>query len=151
MPPIARLVPAAAAVVLLAAGCGGDADEPPAAAPATSGAAPAASPSPSLPAASTPAARRPHILVFTVTGTAPVTSLTYVLDGKSTKVGAVKLPWRLPVDVPADGLTHEWSLTVDHGKGSVEALAIFNGAVTARTQGQTSGTGTASTGGSVQG
>jgi hypothetical protein len=149
MPPIARLVPAAAVVVLLAAGCGDNLDEPPAAAPDTPGAA-ASSPSAS-PAASTPAAREPHILVVAATGTAPVTSLTYALDDKSTKVGPLKLPWRLSIDVPSDGLRHEWSVKLTHGKGDVEVRAIFNGKVVGTTRGSTSGTGTASTGGSVLG
>src|SRR5688572_7920600 len=69
MPPIARLVPAAAALVLLAAGCGDNSDEPLESAQAPTSA--AASPSPSaLP--STPEARQPHILVFTATGTARI-------------------------------------------------------------------------------
>ncbi len=148
MPPIARLVPAAAALVLLAAGCGDNSDEPLESAQAPTSA--AASPSPSaLP--STPEARQPHILVFTATGTARITSVTYKLDDKSTKLGARKLPLRLSVDVPSDGLRHEWSLTITHGKGNVELRAIFNGNVVGTSRGSTSGTGTASAGGSVLG
>jgi hypothetical protein len=148
MPPIARLVPAAAALVLLAAGCGDNSDEPLESAQAPTSA--AASPSPSaLP--STPEARQPHILVFTATGTARITSITYKLDDKSTKLGARKLPLRLSVDVPSDGLRHEWSLTITHGKGDVELRAIFNGNVVGTSRGSTSGTGTASAGGSVLG
>jgi hypothetical protein len=136
-------------VVLLAAGCGDNLDEPPAAAPDTPS---AAAPSPSAsPVPSTPAAREPHILVITATGTAPVTSLTYKLDDKSTKVGRLKLPWRISIDVPSDGLRHEWGVTLTHGKGNVEVRAIFNGSVVGTTRGSTSGTGTAGTSGSVLG
>lgn len=148
MPPIARLVTAAAALVVLAAGCGGNADEPPATAAAPSTTAPATSAPPSP---SAPATRQPHILVFTATGTARLTSVTYELDGKPTKLGAQKLPLRLSVDVPSDGLRHEWSLTVEHGKGNVELRAIFNGKVVGTSRGSTTGTGTASAGGSVLG
>jgi hypothetical protein len=136
-------------VVLLAAGCGETADEPPAAADSPS----VAAPSPSASAApSTPAARQPHSLVVTATGTARVTSLTYELDGESTKVGAVKLPWRLSIDVPSDGLRHAWSVKLTHGKGNVEVRAIFDGKVVGTAIGSTTsdtGTGTASTSGTV--
>lgn len=150
MSPIARLVSTAAVVVVfLATGCANDSDEPPAAAEATSS---AAAPSASAPVApSTPAARQPHILVVTATGTARVTALTYVLDDKSTKVDSVKLPWRLSIDVPSDGLRHQWGVTLQHGKGNVEVRAIFNGKVVGTARGSTSGTGTASTSGSVLG
>jgi hypothetical protein len=152
MPQIARRVHALAAVALLVAGCGDTPTDRPAGAPSSvaapiDGSVDAASPSAS---ASTPA-RQPHILVFTATGTATVRSLTYVLDGKSTTVRSARLPWRLSVDVPVDGLRHEWSLTVVHGKGRVEALGIFNGQVTGRSVGSGSGTGTVSVGGSVLG
>jgi len=148
MPPIVRLIPLAAAIVLLAAGCGGGfEDEPDAEAPPPS---PSTATSAATPA-QTPAARQPHILVFTATGTAPITTLTYELDGKSTKVGARKLPWRQQVDVPADGVRHEWKVTMTHGSGRVEVRAIFNGTVVGTTQGRTSGTGTASASGSVLG
>lgn len=150
MPPIARLVPAAAALaLLLTTGCGDTSDEPPATAQA-----PTTSPAPSPTASATPSApatRQPHILVFTATGTASVTSVTYKLDDTSTKLGARKLPLRLSVDVPSDGLRHEWSLTITHGKGDVELRAIFNGKVVGTSRGSTSGTGTASAGGSVLG
>ncbi|MGN9908523.1 hypothetical protein ACTMTJ_13355 [Phytohabitans sp. LJ34] len=149
MPPIARLVPTAAAVVLLAAGCGGDdAGEPPAAAdpPSVAASSPSASAAPS-----TPAARQPHILVVTATGTARVTSLTYALDGKPTKVNTVKLPWRMSIDVPSDGLRHTWRVEVIHGKGNVDVRAIFNGQVVGTARGSTSGVGTASASGSVLG
>ncbi|MDQ7908161.1 hypothetical protein RB614_26910 [Phytohabitans sp. ZYX-F-186] len=149
MPPIARLVPAAVAVVLLATGCAGGSAEPPATAKAPAST-PAASPSAPAPP-STPAARQPHILVFTATGTARITSLTYTLDGESTKVGVRKLPWRLSVDVPSDGLRHEWGVVIEHGKGDVDVRAIFNGNVVGTARGSTSGVGTASTGGSVLG
>ncbi|WP_173068430.1 hypothetical protein [Phytohabitans houttuyneae] len=147
MPPIARLVPAAVAVVvLLAAGCGDNADEP-----AATVTAPPASATSAAPVPSTPASQQPHILVFTATGTAALTSVTYELDGKSTAVTDRKLPLRLSVDVPSDGLRHEWKLTIKHGKGNVELRAIFNGKVVGTSRGSTSGTGTASAGGSVLG
>jgi hypothetical protein len=143
MSPIARLVPAAAAVVLLAAACGDDSLEPSAAPPATA-ASPSASPSP------TPA-RDPHTLVLTATGDASVKSFTYVLDDETTKVDAVKLPWRISVDVPADGLRHQWRVAVTHGSGTLEVRAIFNGNVVGTARGGGTGTGTVSTSGSVLG
>lgn len=149
MPPIARLVPAAALTILLASACGSDQpDQPDQPVAADS---PTAAGSPSEAAPSTPAARQPHILVVTATGTARVTSLTYALDGKPTKVNTVKLPWRMSIDVPSDGLRHTWSVELTHGKGDVDVRAIFNGKVVGTARGSTSGTGSASTGGSVLG
>jgi hypothetical protein len=134
------------------AGCAGDAA--PSADPAPSGGAtPGATASATATVAPSPtvALREPHSLVFSATGTAAVTSVTFELDDHKATRRSVSLPWRETVDVPADGKLHRWSLTMKHRSGRVELVAIFDGAVTGQTRGRTSGTGTASVGGSVRG
>jgi hypothetical protein len=133
-------------MAVLLTGCGEDAAPPGPAAPASAAASAAApSPSPSV------ALREPHSLVFSATGTAAISSVTYEFDGRKTTERSVSLPWRKVVDVPADGKRHSWNLTVKHRSGRVELVAFFDGAVTGETKGQTDGTGTASVGGDVIG
>jgi hypothetical protein len=106
---------------------------------------------PSTAHAATAPARQPHTLVLAATGTAKINTLSYVIDGRTAQVKSVTLPWRKPVDVPADGRRHEWSLSVQHGSGHVDLVAIFDGTVVARGTGSTTGTGSANVGGSVLG
>jgi len=131
-------------MIALLAGCGG---EPAPTASAT------VAPSPSPPPSSSVALREPHTLVFSATGTARVTSVTYELDGHKSTQRSVSLPWRKVVEVPADGKRHDWHLTMKHGGGRVELVAIFDGAVAGQTRGQLSGggTGTAAVGGDLRG
>lgn len=99
--------------------------------------------------------RPPHTLVLKATGGAKVTSVKYTLDRKLQKKGAVKLPWRKSVTVPADGKPHSWTLDVKFtGNGAVNLVAIFEGKVVAQggSAGSGSGvTGNASVGGTVSG
>ncbi|GLI00776.1 hypothetical protein [Phytohabitans aurantiacus] len=126
------------------AGCGGSPE--------------ASSPSPTPPAttavvdaATTEPARQPHTLVLTATGKATIVSFTYTLDGKATEGGSAKLPWRVSVDVPADGKRHEWSLRITYRKGNVDLMAMFNGKVQTSSRGASSGEGTGGISGSVLG
>src|SRR5205807_2112789 len=100
---------------------------------------------------SAPSERQPHILVLTATGDAKVDSISYVVDGKQTDVGATALPWRAPLTIPMDGGRHEWSLTLHTHAGSVQALGIFDGAVSAQSAGGGTGSGTISVSGDVSG
>ncbi|ROT34083.1 hypothetical protein EF879_04245 [Micromonospora sp. HM5-17] len=153
MLPAARPLTAGLVVlVALLAGCGAD-DSPPGADPsaAVPPASATATASAAVDATSTEAARQPHILVLTATGKATIDKFTYVLDGRATEGGPVRLPWRQSVDVPADGRTHEWSLTIEYRRGNVELVGMFNGQVLTRTNGRSTGTGTVSISGSVLG
>lgn len=100
--------------------------------------------------------REPRTLVLKATGSAKVTSVKYTLDREVRKKGAVNLPWRKSVTVPADGKPHSWTLDVKFtGNGSVNLVAIFDGNVVAQggSAGSGSGnvTGQASVGGTVNG
>jgi hypothetical protein len=121
------------AVLLIAtlAGCAGNAapsGEDPAPEVASSSA--AASVAPSKP----PAVREPHTFVFSATGTAAVTSVTYELDGEKTTERSVSLPWRKVTDVPADSRLHTWRLTVKLRSGGVKLVGIKDGTVVGQSQ-----------------
>ncbi|MGP4016451.1 hypothetical protein [Saccharopolyspora sp. 5N708] len=142
---------AASALLLIAlAGCGSSPEPPP------------PNPPPSPPPVSTPTTtttvpdREPHTLVLNATGGAQVTSIKYTLDGRVVQHGAVTLPWREPVSVPADGLPHSWTLEVGYtGNGGVDLVAIFDGQIIAQggSAGGGSGNieGSAAVGGTVNG
>lgn len=142
-----RLVAMCAVLVLAVVACGQ---------PAEPKAASSESKSSSTPVTKTTVPDRPpHTLVLKATGKAKVTSVKYTLDRKVQKKGAVKLPWRKSVTVPADGEPHSWSLDVKFtGTGAVNLVAIFEGEVVAQggSAGSGSGvTGNASVGGTVNG
>lgn len=127
------------------AGCGGNSESPQAAPPATVTA------TPTVDAATTAPARQPHKLVLTATGKASIQSFTYTLDGVATDGGPARLPWRVSIDVPADGKRHEWSLTITYQKGNIDMMAMLNGRVLTTSQGSSSGNGTGAVSGSVLG
>lgn len=100
--------------------------------------------------------REPHTLVLNATGGGKVTSMKYTLDGQVAQRGAVTLPWRESITVPADGQPHSWTLEVEFtGGGKVDLVAIFDGNVIARGGSAGSGSGNtkgaASVGGTVNG
>lgn len=132
-------------LTVLVAGCGGGGvdREPPA--PVS---APASAPAP---VTTSVAVQAPHNLVFSAEGDAEVVSIVYELDGESSTEESVSLPWRKTVEVPADGRQHRWNLTLTHRGGYAELIAIFDGAVTGRTEGSGSGTGTLEVSGTVRG
>jgi hypothetical protein len=119
-----------ALLITTLAGCAGHAAP---SAEATVTIQPSPSPSPSV------ALREPHSLVFSATGTAPITSVTAEIDGVRTTARSVKLPWRKVVEVAADGKRHTYALTMKYRTGRVELVAILDGAVVGRSLGQTSG------------
>jgi hypothetical protein len=136
-----------ALLVASLAGCG---ENPPSPPPSPAESAPA-QPATVAPSSAVPL-REPHSLVYSATGTAAVTSVTYELDGRKTTERSVSLPWRKVVEVPADGKRHTWSLVIKHRSGRVELVALFDGSVAGQTKGQVSGgTGTASVGGGLRG
>jgi hypothetical protein len=98
--------------------------------------------------------RQPHTLVLNATGTGKVLAMTYTLDKKVVRRGAVKLPWRESITVPADGRPHSWTLEVEFtGGGNVSLAAIFNGQVAAKggSAGSGNARGSATVGGTVNG
>ncbi|MCI2420908.1 hypothetical protein MOQ72_26035 [Saccharopolyspora sp. K220] len=135
---------AATALLLIAlAGCGSTPEAPPPV-PAPSTPPPVSAPATTM----TVPDREPHTLVLNATGSGKVTSIKYTLDGRVVQQGAVTLPWREPVTVPADGLPHSWTLEVEFtGNGGVDLVAIFDGQVVA--QGGSAGGGSGSTSGSA--
>lgn len=100
---------------------------------------------------SAPPERQPHILVFTATGTATLDSVTYVVDGHTVTDRSAKLPWRVSLNLPADGAMHNYDVSVLSHHGSVNILAILDGSVTSSSTGSSSGSGTAQLNGSLAG
>lgn len=98
---------------LLAAGC------------STSGT-PSPAPSASASATSSPAGE-PHRLVFDVTGTATVTTLTCTIDGKTTEEKNVKLPWSRTFSFPPHTGKHGYDLVIKYTNGDVTATAEIDG------------------------
>ncbi len=109
------------AAVLLTAGCSTTGGTP-SPAPATSAGAPATSA-----ASSTTPAGEPHRLVFAVTGTAVVTTLTCTIDGKTTEEKNVKLPWNRTFTFPPHTGKHTYDLVIKHTNGDVTATAEIDG------------------------
>ncbi|WP_432856223.1 hypothetical protein ACQPXB_24175 [Amycolatopsis sp. CA-161197] len=149
---------AAAAAALLAAltACGSD-PAPAAAPPATSAPAPSTSVAP--PSSSVPD-REPHTLVLNATGEGKLTQIKYTLDGETKQTGAVTLPWRQSLTVPADGKPHQWTLEISYAggtKGTVDMFSIVDGKEGIHTGAAGAGSpgshisGSASVGGTVQG
>jgi len=130
-------------ITAVLAGCGGNPAPPPRETPSSS---------PPPVAEKTVAAKEPHSLVYSATGTAAVTSITYELDGQPTTLRSVKLPWRKVLEIPADGKRHDWRVAINHRDGRAELIAIFDGSVVGRSAGQVSGgSGTVSASGNVRG
>jgi hypothetical protein len=104
--------------------------------------------------------REPHTLVLNATGSGDITTIKYSLDGAEKQTGAVKLPWRESLTVPADGKPHNWTLEIDYsgtGKGGIDMFAVFDGKEAGRSGAGSAGSGdahvsgSASVGGTVDG
>jgi hypothetical protein len=126
-------------------------------------AAPSSSAPPPKPSSSAPPKvpdREPHTLVLNATGSGDITTIKYSLDGAEKQTGAVKLPWRESLTVPADGKPHNWTLEIDYsgtGKGGIDMFAVFDGKEAGRSGAGSAGSGdahvsgSASVGGTVDG
>ncbi|MET7997147.1 hypothetical protein ABZU76_40345 [Amycolatopsis sp. NPDC005232] len=153
----AAAAPVAAAALLGAlSACGSDAAP---VAPAASASAPASSSSVAPPSTSVPD-REPHTLVLNATGEGKLTQIKYTLDGETKQTGAVTLPWRQSLTVPADGKPHQWTLEISYAggtKGTVDMFSIVDGKESIHTGAGSAGSpgshisGSASVGGTVQG
>jgi hypothetical protein len=128
------LVAGTALGVLLLAGCGGGV-LPGGTSPTTT--AKTATPS----TLSAPQTRQPHIMEFTATGSAKISSISYVIDGQTTTVPATTLPWHQSVNIPADGANHNYEVDVDYGYGDIDILAIVDGQTQDSSTGSASGSG----------
>jgi hypothetical protein len=104
-----------------------------------------------VPTPSVVATRQPHLLVFTATGDAGVDSVTYIVDGHTVTDRSVHLPWRVTLDLPADGALHNYSVTIRTRSGDVRILAILDGKVQSQSDGGGTGTGTAQLSGDLAG
>jgi hypothetical protein len=78
---------------------------------------------------------RPHTLVFKITGSGELSSLTYVIDGKQNNERAITVPWQKTINLPAKDGGHTWRLKTQQGKGpgafqvvvSVDGTTVTNG------------------------
>ncbi|MEO3823324.1 serine/threonine-protein kinase [Actinomadura sp. B10D3] len=71
------------------------------------------------PATPSSPAERTRVLEFYLTGDVTLTSLTYTVNGKSTTLKNVELPWRTAVDIPAAPGSAKWSIRYRHRPGDV--------------------------------
>lgn len=90
---------------------------------------------------SAPQTRQPHIMEFTATGSAKISSISYVIDGRTTTVPPTALPWHQTVNIPADGANHNYEVDVNYGYGDIDILAIVDGQTQDSSTGSTSGSG----------
>ncbi|WP_433475144.1 serine/threonine-protein kinase [Spirillospora sp. CA-142024] len=106
--------------------------------------------SPAAPASSASAAPSPtartRVLEFYVTGNVRLTSLTYTVNGKSTTLKNVKLPWRTAIDIPADPGSAKWRIKYRHKEGQVSYRVVVDrimngwGSASGNTTGESHGT-----------
>lgn len=68
----------------------------------------------------------PHTLVFDVTGSGTLSSVTYAVNGKKTTEQSVGLPWRKTIHLPAKDGGHTWSLET---RGSSDDVVSVDGHV----------------------
>ncbi|HEV3361434.1 MAG TPA: hypothetical protein VG247_31855 [Pseudonocardiaceae bacterium] len=126
--------------VLLLAGCGGGVlpgGTSPTTVPTTAKTTTTTAPS----TLSAPQTRQPHIMEFTATGSAKISSISYVIDGQTTTVPPTTLPWHQTVNIPADGANHNYEVDVNYGYGDIDILAILDGQTQDSSTGSASGSG----------
>lgn len=145
---VLRAATGVALLVIVLAGCsnttaGSPVAEPFAVPVITTTATPSASAP--VPASTTP--KSPHFLVINLTGNGTLSTLTYVVAGKSTTETGVAVPWRKSLELPAGMGKQEWSLHGELGHGSVQSEVTLDGQVV--TQGSISGGGEFDLSGSV--
>jgi hypothetical protein len=88
-----------------------------------------------------------HILVFKITGNAPMTQVTYVINGKKTSLQVSILPRTLTVSLPPRHGPDTWQLTAVTGSGTELITVLVDGQQTS--QGSVSGGGTSQFSGTV--
>ncbi|MCR6485729.1 hypothetical protein M8542_23170 [Amycolatopsis sp. OK19-0408] len=69
----------------------------------------------------------PHQLLFEVSGTATVSTLTCTVDGKESTENNVGLPWRRVFEFPPGTGKHEYRVVLKYADGSVNATAKLDG------------------------
>ena len=67
-----------------------------------------------------------HVVEFSITGDARLRTLTYIIDGKTTKLTSVGLPWKKTVRLPADG-KHTWRLSTKQDGGMAQIVVTVDG------------------------
>jgi hypothetical protein len=82
------------------------------------------------------APREPHTLVLSVTGTATLENVTYLVNGRTVEEKTATLPWEKTFQIRSG----KWNLMIRHGDGDIEAFATVDGKLV--TQGAGGGTGT---------
>ena len=88
---------------------------------------------------SAPQTRQPHIMDFSATGSAKITSINYTIDGQTTALPATPLPWHQSVNIPADGARHNYEVDLHYRDGSVVIDANVDGQNVGSSNGSTSG------------
>jgi serine/threonine protein kinase len=88
---------------------------------------PKPSPSPTPPPSPSPSAAATVRLEFFFTGNGSLSSLTYVVNGTTTTLRNVKLPWRKAIAVPERGIAGTWRLRYTVASGTAHFTVLRNG------------------------
>ena len=108
--------------------------------PATPSTSTSAKPTTTAPSTlSAPKTKQPHIMDFTASGTATITSISYTVDGQTAKLAATPLPWHQSLNIPADGAKHNYEVDLYYRDGNVALNADVDGQNVGATNGSTSG------------
>lgn len=71
-------------------------------------------------------AERSRVLEIYLTGDVTLTSLTYTINGKSTTLKNVDLPWRTAIDIPAAPGSTTWRVKYRHKRGDVAYRVVVD-------------------------
>lgn len=111
-------------------GAGADPKSPTTSGGTGTGTATGAGGAPAATATTTPAtpSAKPLSLVFEVTGTGTLTTISYGVNGKVTRTKkAQRLPWRRTVDVPGDSGSVGWEIRLTLGSGKAHCRVSLDG------------------------
>jgi hypothetical protein len=144
---VLRVATGAALLVTVLVGCSNATAGNPVAAPGAPAGSSTTTTTTSAPAPASTTPKSPHFLVINLTGNGTLSTLTYVVAGKSTTESGVAVPWRKSLELPAGMGEQQWSLHGELGHGSVQSEVTLDGQVV--TQGSISGGGEFDLSGSV--
>ncbi len=96
---------------------------------------------------SAPPPKPQHTLEFDLTGDGVLTTMTYVVNGQSTTLHSVHMPWQKSFPLTRPSGQNTWSLHTEQASGSVFSKVLVDGQVV--TQGSGVGPGSGDLSGSV--
>jgi hypothetical protein len=88
---------------------------------------------------------QPHTLVFDISGSGQLSTVSYVIDGKETTERSITVPWKKTIKLPPKDGGHTWRLKTQQGEGSGEFQVVVSVDGTTVTNGACAGDGGCST------